>query len=234
MYQDLSKYENYIPLKVGDELSSLDPRLQIFSDEKIDVWYAPLGERQEQPDVWVLGITPGWQQMKIAYDEAGRLLQAGASSADAASAKKPAIAFAGTMRKNLISMLDTLGLAQHMGVNSTADLFGSGRLRTGSVLRYPVFNKGSNYSGPSPKPLKHSALKRMIEEVLVEELKSVNNCLIIPLGTTVDHVLAHCVAENYVDHNRILSGFPHPSGGNGYRVRHFMHWNSNLIIGSKI
>lgn len=217
----MRKYEDALPSVVGDQLSQLDTNLRIFSDGKIDIWYAPLGERETRPEIWILGITPGWAQMKIAYDKAADYLRDGSSTTEAATARKPTVAFAGTMRNNLTSMLDELGLPGHMGIHSTSNLFGSSRLRTGSILKYPVFKNGDNYSGSSPDPLRHVALRKMIDEVLVEDLGLVKDCLIVPLGTSVDKVLKYCVDEGQVDSNRILSGFPHPSGGNGYRVRHF-------------
>ena len=221
MFTNPQRFEKHIPIKVGNELCSMDTRLRIFQDDKIEVWYSPVGERVHDPQVWILGITPGWKQMKIAFECAAEHLRHGATQAEAASAEKPTVAFAGTMRINLILMLDDLGLAKHMNVESTAKLFGSSCLRTGSVLKYPVFKNGQNYSGSSPDPLRHQVLRNMIDVVLVDEIKAVNKCLIIPLGTAVEKVLEHCVSQKYIDRNRILSGFPHPSGANGYRLRHF-------------
>lgn len=221
MFTNPQRFEKHIPIRVGNALGSMDARLRIFQDDTIEVWYSPVGERVHDPQVWILGITPGWKQMKIAFECAADHLRDGATKAEAASAEKPTVAFAGTMRINLISMLNDLSLAKYMHVESTAELFGSSRLRTGSVLKYPVFKNGENYSGSSPDPLRHHALRKMIDVVLVDEIKAVNKCLIIPLGTAVEKVLEHCVSQGHIDGNRILSGFPHPSGANGYRVRHF-------------
>ncbi|MNG08705.1 hypothetical protein D3C84_920820 [compost metagenome] len=45
--------------------------------------------------------------------------------------------------------------------------------------------------------------------------------LIIPLGVNVENVLRQLVAENQLEEERCLWGFPHPSGANGHRHRQF-------------
>lgn len=221
MLSELTRFENRMPVTAPNSLDQLDAQLKLYSDEKIDVWYAPLGDRVPNPKIWILGITPGWAQMEIAYKNAAVQMAAGASPSEAAASRKPSVAFAGPMRKNLVSMLDELGVAKAMGFNTSADLFDTELLRTGSVLKYPVFKDGKNYSGAGPKPLKHPALKSMIDNILADELRSVDECLIVPLGTAVDEVLNYFVQSDKIDPNRILTGFPHPSGGNGSRVRSF-------------
>ena len=55
--------------------------------------------------------------------------------------------FSGAMRSNLIAMLDGIGVAQHLGLKSAAELFtpGGERVHLTSALRYPVFKDGENY-----------------------------------------------------------------------------------------
>lgn len=45
------------------------------------------------------------------------------------------------------------------------------------------------------------------------------HALIIPLGTAADDAISLLAADGLVDRSRCLTGFPHPSGGNGHRVR---------------
>jgi hypothetical protein len=221
MFTDLSKYEPLIPGVPPRQLEDLNPDLRLYSDDKLDVWYSPMGMRPENPSVWILGITPGWNQMRIAYEEAATALQSGSDLREAVDCAKPKVAFAGSMRANLISMLDEIGLNRAFDLTTTENLFGSHFLRTGSVLRYPVFNNGKNYTGSSPTPTRHAFLKKMLDVVLAEELETVSNCMIIPLGKTVEQVLEYSVEQGRVDPSRILSGFPHPSGANGHRISQF-------------
>lgn len=96
------------------------------------------------------------------------------------------------MRINLVSMLDELGLPEYLGISTSADLFGLNALKTGSILKYPVIKNLKNYPGHSPDPVKHPVLRNMVEMILVPELEDNVDCLIVPLGKSVENVLAYC------------------------------------------
>ena len=53
---------------------------------------------------------------------------------------------------------------------------------------------------------------------LPSELEQLPNALIVPLGRAVEDALADL---GFHRSSKILCGFPHPSGGNGHRVRQF-------------
>lgn len=228
MFDDLARFEALIPLDPPEVLADLDPGLRIHGDAQLEVWYAPLGRPTAFPEVWILGLTPGWQQARIAYAAAARALRGGASPKEAAQRSKPQVAFAGAMRTNLVSMLDELGLARALRTSSSAELFGSTQLRTGSVLQFPVFLRGQNYSGHGPKPTRHPVLLEMLDAVLARELDSAGNCLIVPLGRAVESCLEYSADKGRLDLKRVLSGFPHPSGANGHRHRQFAAGKADL------
>ncbi len=187
-----------------------------------------MGATTKNPQIWILGITPGWNQMKIAYKSAAIALRDGMSNHEAALIKKPKVAFAGSMRKNLISMLDELNLNNHFEIPSSSKLFESEFLRTGSILKYSVFKNNKNYTGHAPNPTKHSALKEMLDVVLGGELDATERCLIVPLGKAVEEALNYCVSIDKLDPGSVLYGFPHPSGANGHRVKQF-HENKQKL-----
>ena len=58
-------------------------------------------------------------------------------------------------------------------------------------------------------------------DVLAEELLSISRAMIIPLGKTVSDALQVLVDRGTIEASRCLVGFPHPSGANGHRQRHF-------------
>ena len=106
-------------------------------------------------------------------------------------------------------------------IASTSELFGPrfDLLHSTSLLRYPVFKKGQNYSGHSPNPLDHAFLAAMIDKVFIPELASVPNALVVPLGKAVEDTLERLSIQGLLPIRRILRGFPHPSGANGHRKR---------------
>lgn len=228
MFSELTKFQDLLPVTPPEKLTDLDPRLRIFEDDVLQVWYAPLGKAKQNPTLWILGITPGCNQMRIAYKTAAECLSAGLSHKEAAESQKPQVAFAGSMRTNLISMMDNIGFANMFRVKSTSQIFETEHVRTGSVLKYPVFRNGKNYAGHSPSPTSHEVLREMLDVVLAKELEEVGDCLILPLGKTVEACLQYSASKVGIGMSNVLCGFRHPSGANGHRRRQFSDRHAEL------
>ena len=221
MFTNLQRFETLVPSDPPETIADLDPRLRIYSDEQLEIWYSPMGESARKPAIWILGITPGWNQMRIAYEGAAEALRGGASAHTAAGCRKPKVAFAGSMRENLIAMLDSLDLPRLFELDTSRDLFGSRLLRTGSVLKYPVFKHRKNYAGSNPAPAKHPVLREMLDVLLAKDIRQSASSIIIPLGKAVESALEYSIGEGRLTPERVLWGFPHPSGANGHRVSQF-------------
>jgi hypothetical protein len=131
--------------------------------------------------------------------------------------------FAGSMRTNLVNMFNELLLPQFLGIRSTASLFAEHHdlVHTTSAIRYATFVHNKNYTGHSPDMLEHPELRKYVEKVLSPELNDVPNALIVPLGQAVSEALRHLVQIERLDSKRCLLDFPHPSGANGHRKKHF-------------
>jgi len=199
------------------------PRFRLFADARLEMFYAPFDYVNRAAKIAIVGITPGFQQMRIAFRTARAVLVAGGTPVDACSQAKARASFAGTMRLNLISMLADIGLLNALAVSSPETLFDSfgHLLHTTSAIRYPVFVGGANYTGYTPRPLDHPMLRDMIFDVLGPELVEVPDALIIPLGKAVNDCLHALIQSGLLNRERCLLGFPHPSGGNGHRKRQF-------------
>jgi hypothetical protein len=208
----------------------LTDEFRLHQDERLTVYYAPFDYVNESAKVALVGITPGWTQMEIAYRSARRDLRDGLGPNEVCRRAKQGASFAGSMRSNLVSMLDALGLPAHLGIESTESLFAEHHplLHTTSAIRYPVFVKGRNYTGHSPKLLKTEVLRHFVENVLVRELRLVRDAIVIPLGRSVSEVLVHLADKGQRDRGRCLLGFPHPSGANRHRAREFAERRESL------
>jgi hypothetical protein len=171
----------------------------------------------------IVGITPGFQQMEIAIRFARGALASGRTNSEACIEAKARASFAGTMRLNLIAMLNGIGLHEALGITDCGGLFDAFQfqLHTTSAIRYPVFVRGENYTGHTPRPLRHLVLREMIFSVLAPELAAVPDALIVPLGKAVEECLSALISSGLLNPDRCLFGFPHPSGGNGHRKRLF-------------
>jgi hypothetical protein len=121
---------------MNSSTSSFD--LLMAEEGDLRMFYAPLDSVNESARLIILGITPGWTQMELACRTARAALFAGKAMVEACLVAKQKASFAGSMRANLIRMLDTLGLPSLLQIESTIDLFGSAAhlLHAGSALRY--------------------------------------------------------------------------------------------------
>ncbi len=214
---------------VPEDISCVPTEFVLHKDGALKVLWAPCDHINTGAKIAIVGITPGWQQTKIAYTEAQKALKEGLSYPEACKRAKGQAAFAGTMRKNLIATLDDIGVAQALGIASTVEIFGRSHplLHSTSALRYPVFRNNKNYTGHIPDPLKNDYLRSMTETILTEELRAVSPALVVPLGKAanacVKHALSICHAEV-----SLLDMFPHPSGANAHRMRQFKEQKKTL------
>ncbi|MEI8060457.1 MAG: hypothetical protein WCG67_09885, partial [Ferruginibacter sp.] len=183
----------------------------------------------KEAKVILVGITPGWTQMQIAYETIVRQLKHNQNWMSALSEVKKRAAFAGVMRSNLVNMLDEIGLNSKLGIESCHELFETKNhlLHATSYLKYPVFYKGVNYCGNSPSSLKEPLWKE-IETNFVPEINEFQNKLIIPLGKSVKDVFSKLIAGQQLNENVYLENFPHPSGANAHRKTQFQK-NKNLL-----
>jgi hypothetical protein len=91
-----------------------------------------------------------------------------------------------------------------------------------SAISAPAFAAGANYTGHNPPLLAQKDLRAYVHEYLGRELGEIlPEALIISLGAVAAEAVSVLVAEQRIDEVRCVSGFPHPSDANGWRVRIF-------------
>ena len=219
---------NGLPLKEKyEKYELLTKEFLIEKEGDIEIYYAPHNEyRNPNAKIFIIGITPGFQQMSTAIATARKGLDLDLSIEQIQYECKVAGRFSGVIRNNIIQMLDELELFNFLGITSTSELFGEKDelLHTVSLVPYSVFLKKQNYSGHSPKILKNNMLTRYVYENFLEEYHSFNeieNVLLIPLGKAVEEVLLKLEEEGFISKHQILLGFPHPSGANVNRISQF-------------
>jgi len=203
----------------------------LASDERHAVYYVPVDvSPSPQTLVIFVGLTPGLAQMELAAKAfmEGTDEQRGDDRAFA-NLLRSRVAFAGSMRSNLCTMLDHLigddDLRKTFDVATSEDLFDPTRtdVATTSALVFPVFTYPAlkNFSGGcidlSSKPL----FRTMIDTLLKPRLIAAPTALIIPFGKVASTGIAYLCDAKHIDRARVLWGMPHPSGANGHRVRIF-------------
>ena len=197
--------------------------LRLYRDRQVEVYYMPTDGLNPVAKLMLVGITPGWTQMELAYRHVRLGLDNGLEPSEAQWRARYAASFGGPMRRNLVTMLDGIGVNALLGVPSSHVLFEDEHphLHSTSILRHPVFVAGANFTGHA-SIVTHGALaSTMVRNIFLRELAALPGALIVPMGDYVSALLNGLVVETLVDPRRVLFGFPHPSGANGHRKSRF-------------
>lgn len=208
--------------------------LSMHEDGKLSVAWAPFDHVPATARLVVVGITPGRQQAMNALAAFRVALATGAGHTEALRRAKLTGAFSGSMRGNLVAMLDRIGVPGLLGLGSATELFDPRRelAHLTSALRHPVLVGGKDYNG-TPDMLRTPALRRIVETYLADEARALPRALWLPLGPKPLAALAHLVALGILDRGRILGGLPHPSGANAERVAYFLGRKSRAALSAK-
>ena len=193
-------------LKKIDTSSIVNKEFLIEKDGNIEIYYAPFDYINSKAKIAIVGITPGLQQMTQSF----QAIKDGKSLKEV----KDLSSFKGSMRTTLIKYMDELKINKILKIKTCESLFNidSKYLHTTSLVKYPVFDKGKNYSGANI--LKKKILLDFIEDNFLKELKILQNSIIIPLGNTVSSTIDYLNTKHLLNLKCFLKGFPHPSGLN--------------------
>ncbi|WP_052342755.1 hypothetical protein [Bacillus sp. EB01] len=201
------------------------PEFLLDGDEarKLEIYYTPFDYINSEAKILIAGITPGMHQMQIAFQTVWELGNERWKDEAILHEVKKRASFEGPMRRNLVAMLDELGLADWLGMNTSMELFGDANhlVHTASVLPHAVFFNGKNYNGSRPDIWKTDLLQRHVCTYFAKDHSVLRSPLIIPLGVNFQKVLVELGKKGFLDTEHLLHGFPHPSGSNGHRHRQF-------------
>ena len=161
----MSKFLKQIrSLKKINKSTIINKSFLIKKYNNIKIYYAPFDFINSKAKIVIVGITPGLQQMLQSYE----VINQGKSFKEV----KDLSSFKGSMRTGLIKYLDELEINTILKIKSCETLFNknSKYLHTTSLVKYPVFDKGKNYSGTNI--LKKKMLLDFIEKNFLKELKT--------------------------------------------------------------
>ena len=219
----MPKYLNQIKaLKKINKSTIINSKFLINAENNIKIYYAPFDYLNSKAKIMIVGITPGFQQMLQSF----QVINEGKSLKEV----KNLSSFKGSMRTTLIKYLDELEVNKKLKIKSCESLFNkdSKYLHTTSLVKYPVFDKGKNYSGANI--LKKKILIEFIEKKFLKELKTLKKAIIIPLGNTVSSTIEYLNNKYDLKLACFLEGFPHPSGANARKNIQFKENKRNMKI----
>tara|TARA_B110000879_G_C10945197_1_gene421396 strand:+ start:65 stop:727 length:663 start_codon:yes stop_codon:yes gene_type:complete len=208
-------------LKKIDKNSAVSKDFLVNKDGNIEIYYAPFDYINSKAKIVIVGITPGLQQMTQSF----QVIKDGKSLKEV----KDLSSFKGSMRTTLIKYMDELKINKILKIKSCESLFNldSKYLHTTSLVKYPVFDKGKNYSGANI--LKKKILLDFIEKNFLEELKTLKKSIIVPLGNTVSSTIEYLNSKYNLKLECFLKGFPHPSGANARKNIQFKENKISMI-----
>jgi len=189
-----------------DKDSVISKNFLLSKEGNIEIYYAPFDYINPQAKIVIIGITPGLQQMIQSF----HAIKDGKSLREV----KDLSSFKGGMRNTLVKFLDELKINKILKIQSCESLFNLNNqyLHSTSLVKYPVFDKGRNYSGVNI--LKKKILLDFIEDNFLKELEVFQGSIIVPLGNSVSSTIDYLNTKHQLKLNCFLKGFPHPSGLN--------------------
>lgn len=214
-------------------LASLPNALRMAGDGRFDVFYAPFDYLNPGAKIVIVGITPGQSQALTAINTAARLLRDGHEPEEIARTSKIAASFAGPIRTQLVSLLDHVGVHTKLGIRSTSELWGARAdlAHFTSALRYPVLEKGKNYTGTGIT--RHPLLVEQIDTWFAAECRALPGALFVPLGSAAEAACDRMVQHGTLQEEHVLAGLPHPSPANMERIAYFLGRKSAALLSSK-
>mgnify|MGYP003683103165 CR=1 FL=1 len=208
-------------LKKINKSNIINNKFLVNKESNIEIYYAPFDYVNPKAKIMIVGITPGLQQMLQSFE----VINEGKSLKKV----KDLSSFKGSMRTTLVKYLDELKVNKRLKIKSCESLFNKDNkyLHTTSLVKYPVFNKGKNYSGANI--LKKKILLDFIEKNFLQELKTLKKSIIIPLGNTVSYTIEYLNKKYDLKLRCFLKGFPHPSGANARKNIQFKEHKSIMM-----
>lgn len=225
-YSEFSEFRD-VALTLQKSLSreSIQEKFCLAKTDSLMEIYTPFEYVNKNAKVAIVGITPGYTQVMNAIKSLSESLKAGEDGENALQTAKHAGAFSGSLRKNLIDLLDSIGLQDYLKIGNCSELFENRNdlIQSCSVLKNAIFrynkrkDSWDNYNG-SPDIIKNDFLRRRVD-LFGEQTKNFPKGIIyITLGPVVSSAFDYLVSKGVIERVRVFSGLIHPAPGNNERI----------------
>jgi len=201
-------------------------------DRNLTCYYAPFDHINHDATIVIVGITPGRTQMNRALIASQRALRDRHGDTLALQQVKQHASLSGAMRPRIVAMLNRLGYAKSLGIECCSLLWAEHHQRVHfcSVLKYPIFVNGKDYSG-QPNLFNVPELQQLLYNEFVHDLSLINpNAVVVPLGEMVASVLTILqqqgqIRQQLTTFNNKVVAPPHPSGANAESIALLLRQN---------
>lgn len=227
-----------LPLSKSGGSAAERPEFKLGADGKYTLRYIPFEHVNKRARIVIVGITPGPNQVELAYESAKEMIKAGyPDEKTLVEIKKHGAFGSSTMRPNLVKMLRHFGFDEILGIPDVNSLWGSNAhlLHATSVVPHAAFTvkrvkgelKESPFAGSFKDVMGCGLFKECFEDCFLPSLKEIDkNAVYIGLGRCPEEALEYAVAEGYLSRNQVLGSFSHPSTSGGSSVSYYLREKS--------
>ena len=202
------------------------PSMLIGSEGRRHLYYIPFEFVNQDARLVMVGITPGNNQLSMAYKTARPLIARGVGEQEVLRTVKKEASFGGEgVRPNLLRMMKHFGFAKLLGVHSEESLWGenAGLMHTTSVVPHAAFLGDKMFAGSFEDVLGSKLFRTCFENHFVESIKTINsNAYYVGLGKTPAAALDWCVSKGVLKPKQVLGAFAHPSRSGGSTVDYYL------------
>jgi len=191
----------------------------------LSCFYAPFEHVNQDAKIVIVGITPGRTQMNRALNTLQTGLANNASIDQILKNVKQQASLSGSMRPRIIEILNKLGYAKALNIDSTSSLWSENNhlVHFCSLLKYPVFIHDKDYCG-QPTLFNSGELTQLLHQEFINDLATINpDATLMPLGEMVAKVITILRDEGLIKQqvktyqNKVIAP-PHPSGANAESI----------------
>ncbi|TPN35264.1 hypothetical protein [Mesorhizobium sp. B1-1-6] len=209
-------------LRSRGETAAQSPETSLTRIGGDELFYTPFEHVNPNASLAVVGITPGPEQLRLAYRMFGSRLKVGQADEQIRLEAKKQAAFGGaSMRPNLLKMMRHFGLAGILGIRDEEQLWGDATdlFHATSVIPHAAFRNGQMFAGSFDNVLRSEVFREGFERDFVSSLRLMSDrTLYIGLGPTPLAALDWCAKEGLIRGDQVLGAFAHPSTSAGSQV----------------
>ena len=202
------------------------PEFSLGKEGKYSLQYIPFEHVNLEAKLVIVGITPGNNQLDLAYQTAQELLKSGRPVDEILAEVKKAGAFGGkSMKPNLVKMLRHFQFEKLLSIDDVESLWGTnaGLLHSTSVIPYAAFKDGERFNGGFDEIMASPLLEKCFRDCFVPSVREITEkALFVALGPCPEAALDWCVKDGSLRREQVLGSFCHPSTAGGSTTRYYL------------
>lgn len=193
---------------------------------KYKLQYVPFEHVNREARLVIVGITPGNNQLDLAYGKAQELLWAGWPDGEILAEIKKAGAFGGSaMKPNLLKMLRHFHFEKILGIDDVGSLWdgNAGLLHSTSTVPHAAFKAGKMFAGSFNEVMASPLLRECFIDCFISSAEEMNkDAFFIGLGPCPQAALEWCVQEGVLSRKQVLGALCHPAATGGSTVKYYL------------